>query len=743
MVDINDLARRDGDPSKGWSSLGLALAKIIDVFPGEMRCTVQVIHGEGDLSLPLSGVELLMPSMGARHFLGGIPEIGDKCVVGWFVGDTDGPANNKTPAILAWWPPATYLGHDWLSTQSFKPGEGFDTLKKRQAVANHYQRTRYKLRQFRAGNIGASSAQGADIILDESVTLSNRRLNEIVLRDQDQAIVMRSLQQFHALAGARVYAGMVQRDARSLPKEMFSDGIKWDSSIQIDPTGKPYYPLEGMEEDSLEAGKLKPNPLFHRENVSLNEFQEAQGERAFKGDIPDIYDPYTFLYDAGLIDNQLFDETLEGITYGGKSVFRVGTKFSQNAVEQGQAFTEYRIEVNHTTDGVLPVTEQTDGFDSDRLQPTRPFIEWVLGTPVGNDPFSAIGRESYGLPLVPSISQIKTASSTTLFEDHAATLFRLTPTLPNLSDTFTSFTKGGKFRGFVSNPSDDAVTFLAEGGIDLASSNKLMLSANQVEVNSTESTELYANTLFIEGRGSRPYSPVDGDSLETSVSIKGSQRVELVSDTTISLRAPLVDLSQAQQVKFNSNSLLDLSSGAGLNISGERVRVTGAGSYEENISGPANANPLQGPAKRVRILATPLTGHPGGPSDSYTNAFGGREETYIGPATNTRTLSTATETTTIAAGSSTTTVSGNTQVIDTTGFKFASPAGKISATAGSEISLTSRVVSVQAFQSIELNAPRITLSSPGVATGAIICGSDIHPILGLPYETFALPRGQN
>ena len=126
--------------------------------------------------------------------------------------------------------------------------------------------------------MAGSSSQGSDLVLNESVLLSNRRSNEIVLRDQDQAIVMRSLQQFHAMSGARVYGGMVQRDARSLPKEMFSDGIKWDSSIQLDGSGKPYYPLaDGFEQDPIENGKLTPHPLFQRGSDSVyNEDEELQ-----------------------------------------------------------------------------------------------------------------------------------------------------------------------------------------------------------------------------------------------------------------------------------------------------------------------------------------------------------------------------------------------------------------------------------------------------------------------------------
>ena len=85
-----DIANREGDPSRGKNALSLCIAKIVEIHSEEMRCTLQIIHGEGDLSQPLSGVELLMPSLGNRHFMGGIPEVGDQCVVGWFVGNSNG-----------------------------------------------------------------------------------------------------------------------------------------------------------------------------------------------------------------------------------------------------------------------------------------------------------------------------------------------------------------------------------------------------------------------------------------------------------------------------------------------------------------------------------------------------------------------------------------------------------------------------------------------------------------------------
>ena len=80
---------------------------------------------DGEFEEPIyDGVELLFPSIGSRHFLGAIPEVGDMCVVGWFATDTKGAAGSKRPAILAWLPKAYYLGQEWIPTQSFNEDEG-------------------------------------------------------------------------------------------------------------------------------------------------------------------------------------------------------------------------------------------------------------------------------------------------------------------------------------------------------------------------------------------------------------------------------------------------------------------------------------------------------------------------------------------------------------------------------------------------------------------------------------------
>jgi hypothetical protein len=752
--DIQSIDSKVAESGRGWSALSMCIAQIVEIHWEEMRCTLEILHGNGSDTRALTGVELLMPSMGNRHFMGGIPEIGDQCVVGWFAHDTRAGTAGKTPAILAWWPSTPWIRHDWHMTQGFEPGENImEDNKNRKIVQNFHQRVRHKMRHFSPGNIGASSSQGSDMVLDESVLLTNRRANEIIIRDQDQAIVMRSLQQFHAMSGARVYAGMVQRDAKTLPREMFSDGIKWDADIQIDPNGNPYNPFSGDDnfENPIEEGVLQPHPVFQRENIE-GFGVDIEGDRVnYKGDFPLHLDPYVFLYNGGFIDeeNQELNEESDTI-YGGKSILRVGTNFGENAYSNGSAFTEYRIEMNHTTDGTLPVTEQTDGFDSDRVgnevneTKNPPFIEWVLGTPVGNDAFSAKGKEEYGLPIVPYNSTLGVANLTTPYSDHAATLLRVTPVVPNVSDSFVSFTKGGKFRAKVSSPLPDSFETRVEGGAFLDVASDLLVQSENSTLSSTTKTNISSlGAVEITASGSVGGDDLDGDEPNVSVIIKGSKRISLQSDTAIAFKSPIVDFSQVGQIRLASTDQMELNTGAGLNQTANTIKQSSMGQYEQVCGGPADFNPLAGPARKVTVTEGPVSGGAGTPSDSYTNAFGGKSEVYIGPATNTKTVAVGTDTKTITSGSDQLVVGTTVQMTDPTGTKFLAPAGSVTSTAGTVIAMTANVVSLRGNTAVTISGTSITLGSPSASFGPIVCGSDIHPILGVPYASFCPPRGQN
>jgi hypothetical protein len=71
----------------------------------------------------------------------------------------------------------------------------------------------------------------------------------------------------------------------------------------------------------------------------------------------------------------------------------VRAEHGMNLPQAGEAYVEDRLELRHTSDGVMAVTDEGDGFQAERIHPV--LIEDVRGTVVGNDPHSDGGRAHY------------------------------------------------------------------------------------------------------------------------------------------------------------------------------------------------------------------------------------------------------------------------------------------------------------------------------------------------------------
>ncbi|NBR68222.1 MAG: hypothetical protein EBT79_13295, partial [Actinobacteria bacterium] len=172
-------------------SSSLVRAVVISVDYETLRVSIRTATGEEHPSLPFA---LTFPGAGARRFFGAMPEVGDMCIVGYMA--TSGA--HQTPVILSYLVGGTAAGYDWWPTQPFGVGEVPFAYKTRETFAGIADRQRHKLRHMRPGEVVASSSQGSDLVLNEGVLLMNRRGNEIRLRDQDQAFMVRSVVEFHA-----------------------------------------------------------------------------------------------------------------------------------------------------------------------------------------------------------------------------------------------------------------------------------------------------------------------------------------------------------------------------------------------------------------------------------------------------------------------------------------------------------------------------------------------------------------
>lgn len=765
------------DPSSGPAAFGLGLAQVVRVDYVRHEVALRVISGERDTyqweSIPVSA-----PAAGSRHFIGAMPEPGDLCVVGSFASET------RPPVILTWLPAGSAAGREWLPVQPFLPTEADLNPKTLAHFEGVYSRTRRKMPSVRPGTICLSSSQGADITMDEGVLISNRRSNEVYLRDQDQAIVFRSLQQFHAIGGARVYAGMVQRDATFLPRRMFSDGVFWNAPVQEDSNGDPIPPSQ-LGASPVPEDALTPHAVFVRSDPTLP-FPNSGVV------LQDNADPYSFLQRGLFIGSDGYaldpDRVRSDAEYGGKPIFRVSvdpnpenTALPSNSAigEEGtesDTLTEYRIELDHTWDGRLPVTEQTDGFDADRLPSDAvqssatahagPFIEWVLGSVVGNDPYTREGRESYGMPMVPVVfdgndvdPRLESGIGVPL-EEHAATLFRITPPIQDPSaspPTFISTTKGGSVKGFIGGPQDQASLELAlNGGMHIRSNGPMVFDAPNTILNfrNGDPTNNYAaaitsDTGAILIRGNAPttqgsFSARTGSSdLEEnklpSVLIEspgGSVHIKAGRETKISgaSAVQVTDTSEFLVVaKQHSSTFTDKWS-----LQCNTVDKTVQGKEVNLYSGPKSFLPTNAPLRETKFIANPLTGHAGGATDEYTMLFGDRSETfYVGNHSTTILIGNATWRSVV--GRVTQQAGLNSVVADTTsGVRVTALTGTIAMTSTLATTVTALAsLTLRSVGPARLSGTVTTLGGSG-KVGRILSSSDRDPLTNLPYSFFGL-----
>lgn len=756
----------------GAQTYALSIATVMQVDYETLHVTLRTENGE---TFENSPIMLTFPGAGARHFLGALPLPGDVAVVGWGAGES---GRSRQPYVLSWFA-SPMAGHDWWMLQPFGQDEFNLTPKAKETFEGIANRTRYKLRHLLPGNIVASSAQGSDLVLNEGVLLANRRGNEIRLRDQDQAFVVRSVQQFHAGSGFRVYAGLVQRDATLLPTSMFSDGVRWDAPGQVDEDGNPLLESD-LGASSTPAGYLTPNKVFQRDTSGRREavFTDGDGVAAypFGGNV----DPYVFLQKGLFIDTNGASLVSPGdAVYGGKAIYRVSEDGTNAAVDpQSDALTEYRVEVSHTSNGTLPVTEQTDGFDADRLPDTvprlpsplnnsiaAPFIEFVMGSVVGNDPFSLPGRALYGLPLRASVfpSADATAATPTIgsgvgwdIGEHTAFLFRIAPPLGGGGDpSFWTVTKDGRARASVVGPGTDfsaelsfgaglrvaaGVTPLgesfrldAQGWVRIHSERGGGPNGRGVEVTSA------SGSVYIRGGGQAGTTIPSGNPSEPGVTVQSDTDLLVKAARTLILSAQTLNLQDISSFSLSANAALAFQSGDSISQTSKTRDVTTMGKSVETYSGPKDGLPTNGPVREVNVNTTPATGFAGGTADSYTLVYGDREET----------LSAGNHTTSVVVGDASYAVgvgawrasSGlNTHEASASGVSVTAVVGSatLSAAAGATTVSGATSVLVTSTGPVTVRGTVVTLVAPGTKAGGIVSGADLDPVSGLPLSLLGL-----
>jgi len=780
MIDTSSLmAQQELRKASPDNNYGLGIAKVTNLDYEGYLVTLRVLSGASG-EYERVPVPLTFPGVGNRHFFGAMPQIGDICVVGWMTQNSASakvPEGTKMPVILAWVPPGIGLGRDWVTSADTTSDEYEASPGDRSYREGSYTRVRHKLRHIQPGNVVASSAQGSDLVLDESVTLANRRGNEFRLRDQDQAAVLRALQSFQALAGARVYAGMVQRDAAILPTTMVSDGRLWDDGLQA-ALGQPLSDHALPLDPDSPGGHLTPAGNVHKSK------EEGGLTRSVLASSPYL-DPYQFLRYGGYINE--FGNVTDSLyqsdaVYGGKPIYRVVSQSNKNATldPAAKTLTEYRVEVTHTSDGKLPVTEQTDMFDAERVPEndprsgssamplTAPYIEWVLGSVVGNDPFSIAGRQKYGLPLVAKVFEgnvpnprLEPAKITfpgsgaipTPLLEQAATLFRLAPPLGDLPETFVSFNKQGQLRASIGgDPKGNAVEAFLNGGLKLGIAGKFsLLLDGHTELGTTgaSSLALTAEEGSVRIYGGGPLKTMEatmealtgtgrGGGDVPSVDIEAKTNARIKAGGLVSLLGNEVTLSAAA-VHVTGNEELSLDGVKRASISSESLQIQVNGKCQESYGGPKYLLPTNFPMHERTYAPT----MPGFVCEKVLYVMGDREEEFLlGNHTTSVKVGNLTYQTLLgtwkaaAVGSSLSlgpTGIAATALVGTVSLTASAGTATMTGTAAASLIATGGVATVRGSAGVYLGGPIF-----GTDMGPILCAGTREPFTGLPFGTWGL-----
>jgi len=766
--------KKASDPDANY---GLGICKVINIDYVEFYVTLRTLSGTAQMFDRIP-VPITFPGAGNRHFFGAMPCVGDYCIVGWMphtASSTNGPGT-KTPVILAWMIPGTKMGAGWITTADFERKEFDQSVpSNQQFVEGSHNFIRHKLHHMQPGNIVASSSQGSDLVLDEGVTLANRRGNEFRLRDQDQAVVTRALQRFDALAGSRVYAGMVQRDAGFLATTMVSDGTAWDSTPQSVGSSPE---TDNPSDPAIPKGTLSPSRVFQK-GLTNDPNVPFKGRSIMGQD--DYLDPYEFLKSGGFIDESGFFQNPESdAVYGGKPIFRVAKQSKENATLDPDAptLTEYRLEMMHTADGRLPVTEQTDMFDAERLPDQElgtstgkglpsnvPFIEWVLGSVVGNDIYSEDGRRKYGMPLRAVIFDGNTVNPRldpavvsgplpTPLKDHLASLFRLRPPLDDGGqETFWGVNKSGQFKASIGgDPKEHSAEIALAGGLKLAVGGKFQCVGDGhfgINTQGSNSIDLRAEAgpVRLYGGGnlkdaSTVVSNLSGTGRGSaelpSVDIQGQTNVWVHSQKQLWLRGSEI-VADASTINFTGQDGIALNGVRQVSVNTENFQVSVSGKCSESFAGPKYMLPTSGPLHERTY--TPI--FPGLICEKVSYTWGDREEEFsLGNHKTEITVGNMLYSTKL--GKWTAQAVNNSIEISPSGIQATATLGSvaISASAGS--------TSISGFTGVRLTSTGgsvvirggagVSLCAPvsGTEMGPIITGGSRDPLTNLPFSTFGM-----
>jgi hypothetical protein len=712
----------------------LGVARVVEFDDVDLLVTLQVLIGASG-NYPRIPVPLTLPGAGSRHILASYPSIGDYCIVGWMPQESTNPTN-KTPVILSWVLPGVVSGLNWVTTANFTQDEaetGSHYVKN--ATQGVLPRVRHKMFPARSGNIIASSSQGSDLLLNEGVYLSNRRGGDFRLRDQDNASILRTVSSFQVQSGFRSYQGPVQRDHLLINPQVVSDGQEWEAPFE-----ENLLPVSAVE-----SGTLEPSFIF-------------EGGINWQNSL----NPYLFLQKGGLIDvdgRLVSEESLSSYLYGGKSVFRVASSGGSNSASSNiPTLTEWSIELDHTSDQTLPVTEQTELYDFEKKNNGK-YLSLQLGSVVGNDPYSPQGRSQYGKPLVfnvfsgnklsPTLSSAEIGQGDTdlktPMEEHLAGLFNFKPINGDKS-YYWSLNKKGQVKAFIPGPvKENSLELGLQGGLKLFVGGALDLNMDDGIIFKSKGkspVELSSEKGYVHiyGGGSK-FSPTQNNTGNSenspSVFIESRTNMRLQAEKKILLQSSALE-SKSSSVSIDANQSIRLQSTGKIALQSDTLSFVSTGKTSQLFSGP----PLFIPVNGALHERTYVPAFPGLTAEDVLYVWGDRKETFLlgnhrthvvlGNASYEVDLGTVT----LRSGVNVLNLGPASMVGSVTGAVTVAALGGISTlsgTAGAALSSEAGIAAVRGTAGVYLGGPVF-----GPDIGPILCAGSLDPLTGLPFGTFGI-----
>ena len=778
---LNNRQRRRLDAeSLNYTEGVLRRAYVVGVNAANMAVDIQLIQGPN--TQPFRNVPISFGHTGSRSFMGVMPQLNDQCIVGF----APSTLSNTRPYIVAWVPSAPRMGVDWNPVALFSGEEVEPTLRTKLTAGPYAPVIRFKGPRLEEGNAFISSAQGSDLILTESAVLTNRRGSEIHLRDQDQALILRSQQQFHAGSGFRVYAGIAQRDVL-IPAYMLFAQQWWSGWAQKFSDGRDL-PSWNMPTDYAPMNSLMTAPIFQRAQT---------GERLFsREDTPTGHfnpwlDPYTAYARGGFVNSSgdLIGRVSDSI-YNGTVVNQVGSTGQTNPyMSTGDGYSEYRIEVSYEDDGTLPVTEQTDGFDVDRLplnppsvdsdsgdvqgwaqSPKMPDVEMVLGTYIGNRPF---GTESplYGLPVVPQIYNANGTVSPGLVsaagkpESEQAAWMVVVRSVddPDGEPSWMAITKGGAFRSHFSGAgSDTAQTFYSNGQTIAAGGSGLTLEANEgsldlvhgdganadgfgITLETPAAVLIHGTAPSTVGSAASPAAAAKNP----AVHVKSDSNTKIESAKTTNISSPEVIVDNCESEVHNVTSAIKFKSGDQFAVNAKSGNFMYTGDCSVSYGGKRDGLPLNGCSLTETFSAKPATGILGAmPVHEKSVQFGSSSTSGISHKEEWESLVGAFEVQAtgtslpgmgfgsgLRLGSGIEPVDNSITVSPTTGMASTAFVGNLSfkAVAGGASIVSTLPVQTSTPSPTTVTTSLATLAAPGIFMGAGISDGCIDSLTGRPF----------